>query len=125
MPRAELERLQEARLMHMLSFAYEKAPLVRELWDAIKLTDIGISHLAGLPRLQKVHISNGLIGDGSLAVFAKMPSIQELSLQGNNFSDAGLKHLAGMTQLRSLWVGMSKLPITDAGVRHLAGLTSL
>jgi Leucine-rich repeat (LRR) protein len=95
------------------------------VWDAIKVTDIGISHLAGLPKLQKVHISNGLIGDGSLAVFAKMPSIQELSLQGNNFSDAGLKHLAGMIQLRSLWVGMSKLPITDAGVRHLAGLTAL
>jgi hypothetical protein len=95
------------------------------VWDASAVSDAGVAHLAGLPKLRNVHISNGRLGDGALAIFAKMPSIQELSLQGNNFSDAGLKHLAGMIQLRSLWVGMSKQPITDAGARHLAGLTSL
>lgn len=95
------------------------------MWDARTVTDAGVRHLARLPNLQKVHISASKIGDGSLAVFGRMPSIQELSLQGNAFTDAGLAHLAGMVQLRSLWVGRSKLPITDAGVRHLAKLTSL
>jgi hypothetical protein len=95
------------------------------VWEASSVSDAGVAHLAGLPKLRKVHISKGRIGDGSLAVFAKMPSIQELSLQMNNLSDAGLKHLAGMIQLKSLSVGMSTLPITDAGARHLAGLRSL
>ncbi|HEY1377617.1 MAG TPA: sigma-70 family RNA polymerase sigma factor [Gemmataceae bacterium] len=95
------------------------------IWDADAVTDVGAAHLGGLPKLRKVHISHGRIGDAALAVFAKMPSIRELNLQGNDFSDAGLKHLAGMARLRSLWVGMSKQTITDAGARHLAGLTGL
>lgn len=33
MPREHLERLQEARLMRMIDFAYEKAPLIRKTWD--------------------------------------------------------------------------------------------
>jgi hypothetical protein len=95
------------------------------IWSASAVSDAGVAHLAGLPKLQNVHINNGAIGDGALAVFAKIPSIETLSLQGNNFSDAGLKHLAGMKQLRSLWIGMNKQFITDAGVQHLAGLTRL
>jgi RNA polymerase sigma factor (sigma-70 family) len=95
------------------------------VWDADKVSDAGIVHLAGLPKLRNLHISNGLLGDASLAVLAKIPSLQSLSLQRNAFGDAGLEHLAGMTQLRALWVGMSKRPITDAGVRHLSGLTAL
>jgi len=35
------------------------------------------------------------------------------------------KHLARMKQLKVLWVGMSRRPITDAGVAALAGLTAL
>jgi hypothetical protein len=30
-----------------------------------------------------------------------------------------------MKQLRGLWVGMNRRPLTDAGVRHLAGLAGL
>src|SRR5205085_1702937 len=70
------------------------------VWDAGSVSDAGVAHLAGLPKLRSVHVSKSGIGDGALAVFARMPSLQKLSLQGNNFSDAGLKHLAGMTQLQ-------------------------
>jgi Leucine-rich repeat (LRR) protein len=95
------------------------------VWDAHWITDVGVSHLAGLAKLKSLHFSNGQLGDASLAVFGRLPSVQILSLQGNSFSDEGLKHLAGLKQLRSLWVGMNKQPITDAGVRHLTALTSL
>ncbi|MDB5313540.1 MAG: Regulatory sensor-transducer, BlaR1/MecR1 family [Gemmataceae bacterium] len=95
------------------------------VWDAGRITDAGVGHLAGLTKLQKVHFSNGKLGDDALAVFGRLPAIRELSLQGNSISDDGLKHLAGLKQLRSLWVGMSRRPITDAGARHLAGLTAL
>lgn len=95
------------------------------IWDADAVTDVGIAHMAGLPKLRNVHISNGAIGDGSLAAFAQLPSIEKLSLQGNNFSDAGLNHLAGLKQLRTLWIGMNKQSITDAGAQHLVGLENL
>lgn len=95
------------------------------VWDASAVSNAGIAHLAGLPKLKVVHVSNGAIGDEALAVFARLPSIESLGLQGNNFSDAGLKHLAGMKRLKSLWIGMSKQTITDAGVQHLAGLENL
>ncbi len=42
MPRDDLMRLQEARLMRMIRFAYENAPLIRSTWDAagVKPSDI-------------------------------------------------------------------------------------
>jgi hypothetical protein len=95
------------------------------VWDAKQITDAGVGHLAGLHKLKDLHFSNGQLGDASLAVFGRLPVLRHLSLQGNSFSDDGLKHLAGLKQLRSLWVGMNRRPFTDAGTRHLAGLTAL
>lgn len=95
------------------------------IWNAWAITDAGVRHLSAAQKLQKLHLSNSKIGDDSLAVLSQLPALQSLALQGNNLSDAGLKHLAGMRQLRSLWVGMSRQKFTDAGAQHLAGLTLL
>jgi internalin A len=95
------------------------------VWNAVQLTDAGIAHLAGLPKVRNVHFSNGQLGDAFLKVFSRMPNLKLLSLQGNAFSDDGLKHLAEFKQLRSLWIGMNQRPLTDAGAQHLAGLTAL
>jgi 5-hydroxyisourate hydrolase-like protein (transthyretin family) len=93
--------------------------------DAVKATDAGVRHLAGLTKLKMIQVSNGQLSDDSLAVFGQMPGLKMLSLQGNSFSDEGLKHLADLKQLRNLSVGMSRKPITDAGVSHLSDLTAL
>jgi beta-lactamase regulating signal transducer with metallopeptidase domain/5-hydroxyisourate hydrolase-like protein (transthyretin family) len=95
------------------------------IWDAEQIADAGTKNLANLIHLEELHISNGQIGDPSLEVFSRLPRLGRLSLQGNAISDEGLKHLAGMKQLRTLWVGMSRRPITDAGATFLAGLTGL
>jgi beta-lactamase regulating signal transducer with metallopeptidase domain/5-hydroxyisourate hydrolase-like protein (transthyretin family) len=95
------------------------------LWEADKITDAGVKHLAGRTKLQHIHITNSQIGDGALEVFARLPDLKHLALEGSAFSDEGLRHLEGMKQLRTLWIGMNRKPITDAGVRHLAGLTIL
>ncbi|HEY7326946.1 MAG TPA: M56 family metallopeptidase [Gemmataceae bacterium] len=95
------------------------------IWDAEKITDAGVKHLAGLTKLQDLHMNGGQIGDQALEVFARLPALQRLGLQGNALSDEGLRHLQGMKQLRGLWIGMSRMPITDAGIKHLAGLTML
>jgi hypothetical protein len=38
-------------------------------------------------------------------------------------TDAGLEHLKGLTQLRTLFLGYTS--VTDAGLKHLKGLTQL
>jgi beta-lactamase regulating signal transducer with metallopeptidase domain/5-hydroxyisourate hydrolase-like protein (transthyretin family) len=55
------------------------------LWDAHKVTDAGVKHLARLTKLQVLHLENSQIGDGALELFARLPAIRELSLQRNPF----------------------------------------
>src|SRR5262249_46398828 len=95
------------------------------VWDAKQISDAGGGHLADLHKPRELHFSNGQLGDAALAVFGRLPGLRHLSLQGNSFSDEGLRHLAGLKQLRSLWVGMNWRPLTDAGTLHLADLTAL
>ncbi|CAN5549284.1 hypothetical protein BH10PLA2_BH10PLA2_18620 [soil metagenome] len=90
--------------------------------DAHQITDAGIRHLAGLRKLKGLEISNGKLGDGSLQIFGRMPQLESLGLQGNSFSDDGLKQIADLKNLQSLWIGMNRQPITDAGAEHLLRL---
>jgi beta-lactamase regulating signal transducer with metallopeptidase domain/5-hydroxyisourate hydrolase-like protein (transthyretin family) len=39
------------------------------VWDALKITDAGVRHLAGLTKLEVINLSNGQLTDSSLAVF--------------------------------------------------------
>ena len=57
------------------------------------MSDAGLEHLKGLPRLQS------------------------LVLTGTKVSDAGLKHLKGLTQLR--YLDLSGTKVTAAGVKRL------
>lgn len=109
----------------MMSVAGLKELEMFFVWKAEKITDAGIKHLADLKKLQSVSLDHSQIGDGALEVFARLPSLNQLSLQGSAFSDEGLKYLAGMKQLRALLIGMNRKPVTDAGVKHLVGLTML
>jgi hypothetical protein len=95
------------------------------MWDAYNVSDAGTACLASLTKLKHLHISRSLIGDGSLATFSRLPLLESMTLQYNNFSDEGLAHLQNMRQLKRLAVGVSSQPITDKGVAHLKGLTSL
>lgn len=96
------------------------------VWDARGLSDEGIRYLAGLKRLENIHISDSRIGDESLEVFSRLPRVHTLSLQQNRFTDAGLAHLKDMTQLKSLWIGLARVrKVTDAGVAHLVNLENL
>jgi Leucine Rich Repeat (LRR) protein len=98
------------------------------IWDTPGVTDVGVAHLAGCRKLEYVHLSGSQLSDDSARVFAQLPRLKGLSLQGNNLTDAGCEHLGKMTQLESLWIGCvdeRRSKIGDAGVAHLWNLTNL
>jgi Leucine-rich repeat (LRR) protein len=56
---------------------------------------------------------------------ASLPSLEELSLQENHFTDRGLSYFKGNTVIRQLCVGIGGSNITDAGMPSLCGLVNL
>jgi hypothetical protein len=50
-------------------------------------------------------------------------AVVEVNLTSSSLTDAGLEHLKGLTQLRTL--NLIGTPVTDAGLEHLKGLTQL
>lgn len=46
MPREDIERLQEVRILQLLPYAYNQSPLVREVWDKAGITPEDIRSLA-------------------------------------------------------------------------------
>jgi hypothetical protein len=98
------------------------------MWDAYTVSDVGVAHLADLKNLRYVHLTTSRISDKSLPVFASLPKLHGLCLQFSDFSDEGLKSLAPMVRLTSLWVcgpQQSKSQITDAGLKQLDDLKRL
>ena len=95
------------------------------IWDAKGVTDEGVKHLAGLEELKSIHISEGKIGDGALEVFSKLPKIERLSIQKNNFSDEGIDHLCRALTLKSIVMGLGESRFSDEAVRRLLVLPNL
>jgi mono/diheme cytochrome c family protein len=64
-----------------------------------------------------------MLADEDLKVLSEIPKIVELDLKNAGIGDAGLAHLAGLTDLQRLH--LEKTKVTDAGLQHLKGLSSL
>ncbi len=95
------------------------------LWDASSVSDVGAAHLATLQTLKVIHINDAKLTDEALRLFSKLPNVERLSLQGNQFTNRGLEHIQSMTQLKELVLGLGNNQITDDGLRYVAGLTKL
>ena len=67
--------------------------------------------------------SGSRVTDAGLIHLAGLTQLEELWLQKTRITDDGLAHLAQLTSLKELWLLETR--ITDAGVAHLAGLTNL
>jgi beta-lactamase regulating signal transducer with metallopeptidase domain len=95
------------------------------MWDASTVTDDGAAHLAALPNLEYIHLSNAAITDKAIEHWTALPRLVGLSLQGNRFSNLALQHASRIARLRELYVGNGETSITDDGLVHLTRLTSL
>ncbi len=63
------------------------------------------------------------VTDAGLKELAGLTQLQSLDFRETQVTDAGLKELAGLKQLRMLNLGVTQ--VTDAGLKELAGLKQL
>ena len=86
------------------------------------VNDAGLEPLKDLTALQYLYIE-GPVTDAGLKHLNGLSDLQSLSLDSTNVTDAGLEHLKGLTTLKKLRLDTPR--ITDAGREHLKGLTNL
>ena len=87
------------------------------------VTDAGIRHLARLPQLAHLDLSQTAITDSGLSVLRRLPMLETLSLVMTPVTDTGMQHLADCHALRRLnlmWTGTG-----DGALAALAGKASL
>ncbi len=87
------------------------------------LTDAGLGHLRGLTTLEAFE-SHGKFAPEALGVLAGLTELRALVLTQTRPGDAGLAALRDLSRLRYLDINHGE-GVTDAGFRHLAGLTAL
>ena len=88
-------------------------------------SDEALSHVEKLGRVQRIHVlNNNELTDASLAHFSGLSHLLELDLShAGQVGDAGISHLKNLKALRKL--DLSSTRVTDAGLLHLAELTNL
>jgi len=70
-----------------------------------------------------VSVPNGHVTDAGLSHLASLTELRWLNLPSPEITDTGLTQLAGLTQLQVLYLDNTR--ITDAGLANLAGLAHL
>jgi hypothetical protein len=99
--------------------------VILELGRRIAISDKGVAHLGRLPRLRLLDINISPLIDEGLGHLADLPSLEELTVQGKKFTDQSLIHLSRAKRLKSLMLRPEESEISDAGLEHLKGLTNL
>lgn len=88
--------------------------------------DDGIMDIGGLTALEDIIIQlddDPSFRDEDLACFAKLKRLRRLQIAHKGISDAGLKHLGGLTNLEMLSIGGEG--VTDDGLFYLTNMSKL
>jgi len=93
----------------------------------------GILDLSGMTHLKDLtlgftHKSSDAFGDADLACLANLKTLEWLQIGPRDYTDNGLVHLAGLTNMERLNFGGSGLTdegLTDEGLKHLANMKNL
>ncbi len=95
------------------------------------ITDAGMAHLKEVKSLEYFSMLNMDLSDKGLAYLAELPNLKHLTIpsshwkesKGAPYTDKGLKHLARLGSLETLYV--CGPAITDEGIEHIARLSNL
>jgi uncharacterized membrane protein len=89
------------------------APLSKNLrWldlAGTKVSDAGLTQIAGMPNLTRLHLERTAITDAGLARISTLPQLQYLNLYGTEVSDNGLKELQLLPKLKQLYLWQTKV----------------
>jgi len=84
---------------------------------------VSLAALSQLSDLQELILDDNLITDAGLAFLPRLPKLTRLSLQSCTITDAGLAHLTKQNALTSL--NLSSNPINGSGLRGITDLQTL
>lgn len=87
------------------------------------LTDEGVRHLARLPRLRHLDLSDTAVTDRGLQVLRDLPALETLRLVWARVTDEGMAHLSHCERLQR--VELSRTRTGDGAIRALAGKGAL
>jgi hypothetical protein len=89
--------------------------------------DFDCAPLAACAAVDELRLDSLTIGDGDLAVIAKMPKLRSLDLDGTSgIGAAGVRHLAAAPNLQKLRIAFGKLgPEHAEALRQLASVTEI
>lgn len=85
-------------------------------------TDSGMEKLKAFPHIQSLQIV-GAVTDAGMKHVKGLSQLRELLLQGVPITDAGVAHVEDMSELRTLDLAATR--ITDHGLEHFKGLRQL
>jgi len=89
-----------------------------------QISDVGLAGLEGCNRLTSLEFMDRQgITDAGLKHLAGLSRLRSLGLYDQNVSDAGIEQLAHLTALE--WLGLSKTRVTGAALRHLENCSKL
>jgi predicted negative regulator of RcsB-dependent stress response len=88
-----------------------------DFWNPSQVTDDDVAHLAQLPRLKHLNLTDTQVTDAGLKHLAGLKDLSGLTLDNTQVTDAGLVHLAGLKGLRHL--NVYRTLVTDAGALEL------
>jgi len=91
---------------------------------APSVSDAGLAHLKELKQLEELDVSNAQITGSGLEILVGLPKLRRLAIGSSGITDDGIAHASGLKQLESLDLSFCKR-ITNAGLKHLEGLTDL
>jgi hypothetical protein len=89
-----------------------------------RVTAADLERLAALPSLKTLILKRATFPTSALKVVGKLKSLEYLVLMDTSLGDDALKHLEGLTGLKTLDLGLNPM-LTDAGMASLGKLKQL
>lgn len=91
------------------------------------IDDSALEPLAGLRRVRSVLLNDTAVTDAGMAALGKVATLQNIDLRGCATSNAGLASLTALKDLKALRLSDpdGKSTVDDAGMQHVAGMTNL